>query len=171
MPSAIPTPFDIIDPAPDALVPSAVAWLSLLSLAALVYLAIALLNRRASPRSAKKLVLSTLAELQSAAQSSNGSANCERIARLSRRVLSTYLKRDIGALSPNELSALAKQLCESDQSNEIDASASIILELISQLEDSTYAPDQPASSATQLILLAQKVVTALETHVRRFDPK
>ncbi|MFO0415885.1 MAG: DUF4381 family protein [Pseudomonadota bacterium] len=171
MPPAIPTPFDIIDPAPDALVPSAVAWLILVLLAALAYLAILLFNKRPARRSARYLVGRTLEELKSAADSNQSSLNSERIARLSRRILTTYLKRDIGALSPSELENLATELRQSEKSNEMLQSASIILELIGQLEDATYAPASDTSTDTEQPRLIQRIITALETHIRRFSPE
>lgn len=168
MDTPIPTPFDIIDPAPGAVVPTGMAWLILLVLVGLALAAIAVYRRTPRGRSVHRTLHALLDEVRRLCSQPSAQRNTQRITRLTRRLASAYCGIDTGALSCAELRALAQEI--GSRTDESAHSLSSIVALLAHLEEQAYAPHHAtapqASSDDTLVTLVQ----TLETHVRRFRP-
>lgn len=166
MSTPIPTPFDIVDPPAGPIVPSMTVWiLTALALAALLLLRWLMLRRPGNPPVAK-LIAALLDEVKRATAQSQTHHLVERSARLTRRIVSTYLPQAIDSLSQREMRSLAASLGAS--SDERNRSTAAILELLAEIEELAYAPhDHAPEIRPRLAQLGE----LLDTHVRRHRPR
>jgi hypothetical protein len=162
MSTPIPSPFDIIEPPPGPIVPSPMAWiLTALFFAAMLALS-RLLYRRMKTPPLHTLVATLLDEFKRAASQSHTSLAVERIARLTKRILSVLIADDVDSLSSSEIRSLAISLSRS--SDERQRSSAAILELLAQVEELAYAPQD---STPEIQSLISQLERSLEEHVRR----
>jgi mannitol-1-phosphate/altronate dehydrogenase len=166
MNTAIPTPFDIVDPPSGPIVPSLTAWL-LTALAVLGFLlASRIIQRKGRAPSMAALVVNLLEELRRAVTAPLTTTSTERIARLAKRIISPYLTQEIDSLSSSEMRELAKSLQATPR--ESDQSAAAILELLAKVEESAYAPTSDFAAGSNLI---SQLEGSLQQHVRRHPLK
>lgn len=168
MTTPIPTPFDIIDPSPGALVPTVTAWFSLLVVSLIVCAVIAMRRRIPRAKSINARLQKLVDELRSVAAHTSTPQELERLARLSRRIISPYVTSEVSGMSPGDLRAAAATLGKSRDDN--DRSLSEIIFLLAAIEEQTYAPGESISNASALSGSVEALVTRLENHVRRFRP-
>jgi hypothetical protein len=168
MNTAIPTPFDIIDPSPGALVPSGMAWIVLLLGAVVAFLLTSVFSRRTRAQSLNTLVAALLQELQSIGAQASNPHELERVARLGRRILATYLPEDTAGLSSVEMRALSETLHQKD--SELLVSASKALVALADVEDRAYAPSGATDKNPENTAAVQNLVDQLENLVRRQRP-
>lgn len=172
MDTPIPTPFDIINPGPGALVPTGLAWAALAACALGVIAYISYRRRIPGAHSMQSTLLVLLDQLRSAA--SKSSVDCgdqhsfERVSRLVRRVLTPYMSVEVATMSCSELRSVAATLLIS--SDEAETSLAPILSQLAELEEQAYAPQAGPEDRARLIELQGLLVSGIETHVRRFRP-
>lgn len=168
MTTPIPTPFDIIDPSPGALVPTAIAWLSLVAVSFVVCAVIAMRRRIPRAKSINARLQRLVDELRSIATNASTPQELERLARLSRRIISPYMTSEVSGMSPGDLRAAAASLRK--KADDKDQSLSEAILLLSAIEEQAYAPRELISNTATLSGSIEKLVSSLENHVRRFRP-
>jgi hypothetical protein len=168
MTTPIPTPFDIIDPGPGALVPSGLAWLALVAVSLLICAAIAIKRRIPKAKSINARLQKLLDELRAGATGVTAPQDIERLARLVRRIVSPYMSVEVSGMSSGDLRLAAATLHTKPE--ERDRSLSEALLLLATIEELAYAPRDSISDARVLSGILEKLVTSLESHVRRFPP-
>jgi hypothetical protein len=168
MNTPIPTPFDIIDPGPGALVPTGVTWIALAACAIIVLLYTAYRRRTPSAHSIHATLRALIDELRVAAAQSNSEQGLERVTRLARRVLTPYTSGELATMSCSELRSMSASLGRS--SDEAAISLSPLLGQLAELEEQAYAPQTSEASHVKLRELCTDLISGLEAHVRRFRP-
>lgn len=163
METPIPTPFDIIPPPPGAWVPSPLTWSLVLLLAIIGGWWGSRLRRKQPAPPIQRMLQSLLADLKSTLTTSP--PQVERASRIARRIVSQYASVDITGLSSSELREQASTLPITTDAQ--SASNAELLTLIADLEDGAYAPRSGEFPAT-LTALGERLLLALETHLRRF---
>lgn len=162
----IPTPYDIIDPSPGAVIPTGIAWVILLLVAVLLSALITWVRRTPRAYSLHATIRGLLDELRALSGSSGKREELERISRLARRIVAPYCSADTGAMSCSELRALAASLASSQQ--ESDRSLSQLLDLIAGVEERAYAPLAEPSTPNRDLGAIETLISSLEVHIRRF---
>lgn len=162
MNAAIPTPFDILDPPAGPLTPPTLAWLILFFVTLLAALVAVRRNRRTSVGSIHKLMGALLDEVKRAEAGELSGASLQRVVRLAKRIIAPHASSDPSGLSPAEIRDLAISMSRSV--NELERSASNILERIAHIDELTYAPANSSSARRELVT---RLITDLESHLRR----
>jgi hypothetical protein len=168
MNTAIPTPFDIIDPAPAALVPTGLAWTILAACTLVAFLYILFRRRAPGAHSIHTTLRALLDELQIATAVPYSQQSLERVTRLARRILTPYISKEAATLSCNELRSMAVALRQG--SDERAASLAALLMQLAEIEEHAYAPQAREADGAKLLKLQGDLIGNLETHVRRFRP-
>ena len=168
MNTTIPTPFDIINPGPGALLPTGLAWLVLLGCMGIALIIFALLQRRPKPLAIRKTVRRLLDELNAATAHISSQQDIERIMRIARRIVSFYTTIEISSMSCTEIRSFATSL--SDHTDDAVRSLSPLLLLLSDVEERAYAPFNNLEDDPTLHGILQKLRSGLEEHVTRFQP-
>lgn len=169
MNTAIPTPFDIIDPGPGVLLPTGLAWLALVSFAILSLTVFTLLRRTPRPHSIRKTLRMLLDELNVATAHVTHQKDIERVTRIARRILSPYTSLDVGSMTSSELRGFAASLGQS--TDEATRAVSPLLLLLAEVEERAYAPLHNMSGDDNTLHdILQRLRSALEDHVTRFQP-
>jgi hypothetical protein len=168
MNTPIPTPFDIIDPGPGALVPTGLAWIALLAGALGVLLYIVYRRRIPGANSIHATLRGLLDELRAAAAQPGSVQNLERVIRLARRILTPYTSEELATMSCSELRSMSATL--STGADAAAASLSTLLGQLAELEEQAYAPQTNLADRARLSELHTNLVGGLEDHVRRFRP-
>jgi hypothetical protein len=168
MNTTIPTPFDIIDPGPGAVLPTGLAWLVLLACMTLALVVFALLQRRPRPLPIRKTVRRLLDDLNAATAHVSSQQDIERITRIARRVASLYTTIEVGPMSPTEIRLFAASL--SQHKDDAARALSPLLLLLSDLEERAYAPYNSFRDDPTLHDALQKLRSNLEEYVTRFQP-
>jgi hypothetical protein len=168
MNTTIPTPFDIIDPGPGALLPTGLAWLVLLACMALALIVFALLQRRPRSLGIRRTVRRLLDELNTATAHVSSQQDIERVTRIARRIASLYSTIEVGPMSPTEIRLFADSL--SQHADHATRALSPVLLLLSDLEERAYAPCNSLAEDHTLHETLQKLRSNLEEHVTRFQP-
>ena len=140
MNTPIPTPFDIIDPGPGAVVPTSLTWIILLALGVLGALITLLRSRQPGPAKIYRTLDKLLVEIHQAANTSSHANDLDRIIRLAKRIISPYLDVDAVSLTSTEL----RQLSQSFKTKHEESTGAIAagLTALADLEDLAYAPNE-----------------------------
>jgi len=165
MRTPIPTPFDIIEPPPGPLIPSGTTWLALVLITVLGVAATRWFNRASKAKTMDDVLQNLVEELHRRASSAASHSDLERITRLAKRIVAAYTPTDPAGLSPVELRSTAAVLRAS--MNDTDRSTAVIVELIADIEELTYAP---STDDVHHHTLVSNLVTNLSNQVRRPRP-
>jgi hypothetical protein len=168
MNTPIPTPFDIINPGPGAIVPTSLAWILLTASTLSVLLYINYRRRTPSANSIQATLNALLDELRIAAAQPINQQSLERTTRLVRRIITPYLSEDIATMSCSELKSLAASLhCNMEDQG---TSLSTLLIQLAEIEEQAYAPQTNETGSAKIRELHSELIGGLESHVRRFRP-
>lgn len=172
MNTPIPTPFDIIDPRPGALVPTGLAWIALAACSLGVLGYISFRRRTPGAHSMQATLRVLIDELRAAAAQCSDTGemghNFELVTRLIRRVLTPYVSKELATMSCSELRSASSTLLQS--SNKADVSLAPLLSQLATLEEHSYAPQTSSKELAGLQQLQSKLIDEIESHVRRFRP-
>jgi hypothetical protein len=168
MNTPIPTPFDIIEPGPGALVPTWLAWLVLVIGAAAFLAAIALKRRAPRPPSVNATLRNLIDQLRRAKLDDRDQRNIEQATRLARLVISPFTRTSISTMSCYEIKSLADALQNS--SDDSERSLAEALALLGELEERSYAPITSDGDLALSRAILDKLTSAIESHVGRFKP-
>jgi hypothetical protein len=168
MNTPIPTPFDIIEPGPGALVPTGLAWLALLLCAGVVLGAIAIMRRVPRAPSVNTTIRNLVDQLRRTRLEAHDQSEIERATRLARLIISPFLTSTVDTMSCAEIRSLADTL--KDRSYDSDRSLAAILSLLAELEELSYAPLNSARDPDLSAAILDRLTSAIESHLGRFKP-
>lgn len=168
METPIPTPFDIIEPGPGALVPTGMAWILLLSVSILIASVSLLRSRKPGPAKIYRALEKLLSEIKQATDSLSRQGDLERIIRLAKRIISPYLETEAASLTSTEL----RHLSESYKAKHQEATDAIAagLTALADLEDLAYAPNSSNDQPDKRRDLVATLISRLESLVRGVKP-
>ena len=168
MDTPIPTPFDIIDPNPGALVPTSLTWILLLVIALLGALITLLRSRKPGPAKIHRTLQRLLVEIRQAADTYSRPSDLDRIIRLAKRIISPYLDADAASLTATELRQVSHSFkTKHDESKDVIAAG---LAALADLEDLAYAPNDTAPQSIRAKELVVALISRLESLVKGVRP-